>query len=154
MSRINFTDMPIKSYGSFYDITTQAASAANTAYPIRINTTDLSNGVTVNSSSMTFQNEGIYNLQFSAQIADTGTANFNVWLRKNGVDLAGTNGTVSVTNQNHYALPAWNYFLNLNANDVIQFYWSSDSTTASLKYSASTALLPSTPSMIVTVVQI
>jgi len=150
MSKINFTNIVSKFHGSFYDTTTQRATLANTAYPISLNTTDISFGVTVSSSSITFLNPGVYNIQFSAQIVDTGTANFDIWLKKNGVNLEGTNGTLSVSNQNHYALPAWNYLVNLNANDVIQFYWASDSTTASLVYSASNSLHPSTPSMIVT----
>ena len=156
MSRINFNNFNdvSKFYGSFYDTTTQAAALANTAYPITLNTTDLSFGVTASSSSITFNNDGIYNIQFSAQIADTGTANFDVWLKKNGTNLAGTNGTISVSNQNHYAIPSWNYFVNLNARDVIQFYWASTSTTASLLYSASNSLHPNTPSMIVTAVQL
>lgn len=38
-------------YGSFYDTTTQAATIINTAYPITLNTTDLSNGVTVETTA-------------------------------------------------------------------------------------------------------
>ena len=34
-------------YGSFYDTTTQTATIINTAYPMTLNTTDLSNGVSV-----------------------------------------------------------------------------------------------------------
>jgi hypothetical protein len=154
MSRISFTDIVQKAYGSFYDTTTQAATSANTAYPITLNTTDLSNGVTVNSSSITFLQDGIYNVQWSAQTGDTGTANYKFWLKKNGQNLFGTTGTISVTNQDHYALPAWNYFVNLNANDVLQFYWQSDSNSASLVYAASAGNYPSCFSMIVTAVQI
>lgn len=158
MSRIDFNSgNGIKYYGSFYDTTTQIAALANTAYPITINTTDLSNGVTVNGSSITFINAGIYNVQFSAQIGDTGTANFDIWIKRNGINVPNTDGTISITNQNHYALPSWNYFLNLNSNDVIQFYWASTSTTASLQYSASTAGAPfhsAIPSMIVTAIQL
>lgn len=38
-------------YGSFYDTTTQAATIINTAYPITLNTTDLSNGVTIETTA-------------------------------------------------------------------------------------------------------
>lgn len=146
-----------KFYGSFYDTTTQPAASANTAYPITINTTDLSYGVTVNASSIIFANAGVYNIQFSAQIADTKTANFDIWLKKNGINIPNTDGTISVSNQNQFALPSWNYFLNLNSNDVIQFYWSSTSNSSSLQYSASLAVAPfhpAIPSIIVTAVQL
>lgn len=154
MSRIGFTDIVQKAYGSFYDTTTQSAASANVAYPITLNTTDISNGVTINGSSITFSQGGVYNIQWSAQTADTGTANYKFWLKRNGQNLLGTTGTISVTNQNHYALPAWNYYLNLSTNDVIEFYWQSDSTTASLVYTASSGNYPSCFSMIVTAVQI
>jgi hypothetical protein len=40
-------------YGSFYDTTTQVVHAANTAYPMNLNTTDLSNGVSVQTTAAT-----------------------------------------------------------------------------------------------------
>ena len=157
MTRISATPPNNKSYGSFYDTTTQTAASANVAYPITINTTDFANGITVNASSITFLNAGIYNIQFSAQIADIKTANFDIWIKKNGSNVLGSDGTVSVSNQNQYALPAWNYLLNLNSNDVIQFFWASTSNTASIVYAASSVPAPYHPSiasMIVTAVQI
>ena len=38
-------------YGSFYDTTDQTAASTSTAYAITLNTTDLSNGISVQSSS-------------------------------------------------------------------------------------------------------
>ena len=149
--------VPSKYYGSFYDTTTQAAPSANTAYAITMNTTDLSYGVTVNSSSITFAHAGIYNVQFSAQMADTGTANFDIWLSKNGQYIPNSDSTISVSNQNRYAVPSWNFFLNLNANDVIQFYWASTSNSGSVLYTSSAVgapYHPAIPSIIVTAVQI
>lgn len=157
MSRINFTAAPQKFYGSFYDSTTQVAASANVAYPITLNSTDLSNGVTVNASSITFQNAGIYNVQWSGQFVDTKSAQIDIWIKRNGADFLGSNGTVNVDNQNSHVLPSWNYFLNLSGGDVIQFYWASTSNTSSLTYAASASsppYHPSTYSMLVTAVQI
>jgi hypothetical protein len=154
MSRINFTPNLQKFYGAFYDTTNQIATSASVAYPITMNNTDISNGVTVNSSSITFKNSGIYDIQFSLQIADNGTSTVSIWMRKNGVNLDASTGVVSTTNQNHYAIPSWNYLVNVSAGDVYQFYWSSTTTSSSLVYAASTALLPSTPSMSVSVAQV
>ena len=158
MAKINFTSPTVqKFYGSFYDTTTQPAASANTAYPISMNSTDLSYGVTVNASSITFQNAGIYNVQWSGQFADTKSAQIDIWVRKNGYDILGSNGTINVDNQNSHALPSWNYFFNLNANDVLQFYWASTSNSTSLVYAPSAVASPyhpSTFSMILTAVQI
>lgn len=38
-------------YGTFYDTTTQTATLVNTAYPININSTDLSNGISVQTTA-------------------------------------------------------------------------------------------------------
>ena len=78
-------------YGSFYDTTDQTAANTTTAYAITLNTTDLSNGVTVASSSrVTFANAGIYNIQFSVQLTnDTNNSqDIDIWFAKNGTNIA------------------------------------------------------------------
>ena len=56
------------SYGSFYDTTDQTAVSTTVAYAITLNTTDISQGVSIASSSqLTFADAGVYNIQFSIQ---------------------------------------------------------------------------------------
>jgi hypothetical protein len=56
-------------YGAFQDNTTQTAISVNTAYPVKFNTTDLTNGVTIsNNTKIKIANAGIYNIQFSLRI--------------------------------------------------------------------------------------
>jgi hypothetical protein len=57
------------SYGSFYDTTDQTAVSTTVAYAITLNTTDISQGVSIASSSqLTFAEAGVYNIQFSVQL--------------------------------------------------------------------------------------
>jgi hypothetical protein len=147
-----YTSKPV--YGSFFDTTTQTLSAANTPKTITLNTTDESNGVTIGSptSRIVFNYAGTYNVQFSAQVANNGTATANFWLRKNGTNLTWTNGLVTTSNQNHHVLPAWNYVLTLSANDYLEFVWMSNDAANTLEATAATTspAAPAIASMIVT----
>ena len=133
-------------------------SAANTPTTITLNTTAENNGVTVGSptSRVVFGYAGTYNIQFSAQVNTSGTANANFWIRKNGTDVTWTNGEVDTSNQNHYVLPAWNYVMTLAANDYIEFVWMSNSSSSTLLAQTATTSpnSPAVASMIVTAQQV
>ena len=146
-------------YGAFQDTTDQTAAAANTAYAINFNTTDYSNNIYIsNSSRINVRNAGIYNLQFSAQLRNTDTQihDIDIWLRKNGTNVSGTNGKVSVPNSHGgvdgRTLPAWNYVIELAANDYVELVWSTSNTQVSLDFvpAGTTPAIPSTASIIAT----
>ena len=144
------------SYGSFYDTTTQSASLANTGYPMSLNTTDISNGVAISGSNNTYiktTNAGIYNVQFSAQLArsvGSGTETVLIWLRKNGLNLSWTNTEVTFAGgTNIRQVAAWNWFVSSAANDAYEIMWSTTST--NIVINASTTPDPDVPSVIATV---
>ena len=144
-------------YGGFSDYTDQTHTATNTAKVITFNTTDLSRGVTlVSSSRLTVTYAGDYNLMWSGQFTNTDSQlqDVDVWIRINGTDVVGSTGRISVPNKHGsvdgHVLPAWNYFLTLNANDYVQLYWAVSSTAVSLQTSAASAWAPSTASVIAT----
>lgn len=104
---------------------------ANTANAMTFDTTDYSNSCSlVSSSQLKVIYAGIYNLQFSTQFQNTDTQEHDVsiWLRKNGTDIVGSAGFVSVINKhggvNGHAIVGWNFYVSLAANDYIQLYWS------------------------------
>ena len=145
------------SYGSFYDTTTQTNPVANINRSMSLNTTDISNGVSISGSTSPYNtyikttNAGVYNIQFSAQLEKTslgGTSTTYIWLRKNGGDLIETNTIVELS-QNGKGVAAWNWFVNAAANDYYQIMWSSNAT--DIQLAASTpAYGPTVPSVIVT----
>ena len=126
---------------SVFDTTTQTA-AANTVTLITYNNTDFVNGITLDTgatnSKFTVTYPGIYNLQFSAQGANTATAtdNITVWFRVNGTDLSNSAGISGIPSKhgsiNGALIFGWNQFLTLNANDYVQLYWTTDGGTSSL----------------------
>ena len=146
-------------YGAFQSLADQTIATANTAYAMTLDTTDFSNGVTTsNSSRMNVKNAGVYNLQWSGQFvnSDTQLHDVSVWLRKNGSDITGSTGFISVPNShggvNGHSIVGWNYFLELAANDYIEIWWSATSTQISLQFipAQTSPTRPSTASLITT----
>lgn len=143
-------------FGSFYSTQDQASAGANTANKMTLNTTDVSNGVSIVSSSrITIANAGIYNIQFSAQLdkTDSGDDVVDIWLCKNGSNVANTNTQTTLTGNSGKHVAAWNFFVNAAASDYHEICWSSPDASVFLNYiaSQSTPTRPATPSVIVTV---
>jgi hypothetical protein len=142
-------------YGSFYDTTTQTATAINTAKAITFNTTDLSRGVTLGSptSRVTVDTEGVYNFQTSIQLDSTvATAEeFYLWFRLNGVDVTNSASQARVQGNNAEVFLALNYFFDLKAGDYVELMFSVSNLGVQLLASGAVAPHPGIPSIILTV---
>jgi hypothetical protein len=154
------TPTPLGYYGAFSDVTDQFAAVINTGYPMLLGVTDLSNQVTVVSGSrVTIANTGIYNIQWSAQFRNPTAAEHDVtiWLRKNGVDVAGSAGVVSVPKKHGsldgHVLPSWNFLLDPIAGDYYEFVWSTTDTSVFISFEPAGSPPPSTASVVLTVTQ-
>ena len=144
-----------KSYGVFYDTTTQTAAAINTAYPITFNTTDISLGVTrgTPTSRIYVDRPGAYNFQFSIQLDKTTASAKDVWIwyRLNGVDAANSATQVTLAGTNAAVVAAWNFVLKMNAGDYFELVWSTSDTSCQILNFAAAAPVPAVPSVILTV---
>jgi hemoglobin-like flavoprotein len=142
-------------YGTFYDTTTQTAAAINTAYPLTFNSTNLSNGVYVGSptSRIYVAQNGVYNMQFSAQLDNTSGGNhlIFIWLRINGVNVANSAGQVRLKGTDDELVTSWNYVEQLKAGDYFELVWSVDNTSVQILAQAAAAPVPAIPSIILTV---
>jgi hypothetical protein len=148
-------------YGAFSDYTDQTQTTINTAKVITFDTTDVVRGVSiVSGSQLKVQYTGVYNFMWSGQFtnSDSQIHDVDVWIRINGTDVVGSTGRISVPNKhgsiNGHVIPAWNYFLPLNANDYVQLYWAVTNTSVTLETNPSSAWGPSTASVIVTLSRI
>jgi hypothetical protein len=148
-------------YGQFSDTTIQSGSA-NTAYAKRLNTTDFAHNVTiVDGTKIKVDNTGIYNLQFSTQLANTANTNitFDIWLAYTGSNVSNTNTQVDVNKsagELGRSVAAWNFMLPINANDYVELMWSCNANTGEL-FSLppqSNPSRPAIPSVIATLTQI
>lgn len=153
--------IPTRWYGSFYDTTTQVAGSTASAYVMTLNTTDISNGVSiVSGSQVKFNNTGIYNIQFSAQLqrSNNGTDTVEIWPGINGSYIPWSGGIVTISgaaNANP-VIAAWNYIISVSAGQYFSLYWRTSDTHVSIASSASSTnpTRPAIPSLILTAVQV
>lgn len=147
-------------YGAFQDSTDQTAASTTAAYAVTFNTTDYAVGVAiVSSSQITVRSAGVYNIQFSLQFNNTNVAiqDVDVWFRKNGSDVTGSNSKFSVPNSHGgtdgHLIAALNYYIQLAAGDYMQLMWATTSTNVTIEHLAAqtSPTRPSTPSAILTI---
>jgi hypothetical protein len=102
---------------------------------------------------------GVYNVQFSVQFVNTDAQihDADIWMRKNGADVADSNSQFSIPNQHGgvdgHLIAALNLFIDLAANEYVELMWRTANTATTIQYiAAQTApVRPATPSVIVTV---
>jgi hypothetical protein len=132
-------------------------------YVVSISQTTASTTITgAVQSKLVAQYPGIYNLQWSGQFVNKAAAihEVSVWLREDGagagVDVPGSAGLISVNAKhgsfNGGAIVGWNYFVELQAGEFVELWWSTPDVDAYIiEYPANTApVRPSTASIIAT----
>lgn len=144
-----------KRYGTFFDTTTQNAAVINTAYPITINSTDISEGVYIGTptSRVYVDRVGTYNFQFSAQLLKSGGGSGNVfiWYRVNGVNVANSATIITLAGSSSAVVAAWNFVVDLNAGDYFELVWSTNNIGCEIHATGAAAPVPAVPSVILTV---
>jgi len=147
-------------WGSFWSSSNQTIPSANAIIPVGLSYSDTSgNGIVLNNGNeLQVLFGGVYNIQFSLQLSNSGgsSSEGTIWIRKNGSDVPDTAGDVFMQSTTTKLLPAWNYVLQLDANDYIQLMFSADSTNMSLLAlpASTTPVHPAIPSAIITMTQV
>jgi hypothetical protein len=149
--------VPVHAVGSFFDNTDQVFSA-NTNNPMRLNTTSISYGIAVNNlTEITVSEDGVYTLDFSAQLHHRGGGGsgeeIDIWIAKNGVAVPSSATKLIVSNAK-YLVASWDFMLELNANDYIEFYYRTNNASIAIEHVPATANVPAIPSLIVNMSQI
>ena len=156
---VEIYDQTQRYYLSAYDTTDQTNAGATSVNKMTYNTTDISSGISIVSNSrITIANAGIYNIQFSAQLAksDSGDDIVDIWLCKNGNNVANSNTQFTVLGNNGNFVAAWNFVVQASAGDYYELCWASADTAMRLDYIAAqtSPTRPAIPSVIVTVTQV
>jgi hypothetical protein len=150
--------VPILHYGAFSDTTLQTIASINTAYAMTFNTTDAANGVSIGSptSRIVVDNQGVYNVQFSAQLDKTSgaAAVIHIWLRKNGVNVSNTTSRVVIQGTAAELVAAWNFVIQLEPTNYVELMWESNDADVVLLAASATSVYPAIPSVICTVTQV
>ena len=125
---------PVFINGAWISHTTQlqgGTGIASTPTPITFQFTDVSNGIIVvgplPNSQIQVSKTGLYELIFSIQLDKVGggTSTCDIWLRKNGTDIPFSASQFAVQGTNGETVPCLDFFLNLNANDIIEIVFAS-----------------------------
>jgi hypothetical protein len=110
-------------------------------------------------SKLVAHQAGVYNVQFSVQFVNT-NANIHdtdIWMRKNGSDVADSNSQFSVPNRHGgidgHLIGALNLFIELAPNDYIELMWRTADVSTTIQYigAQTSPVRPATPSAIITV---
>lgn len=108
-------------------------------------------------SNVVFEHDGVYNLQFSAQLHNTGGSgngqNFIIWLGQNGINVPMSATDVTVNTNGPWMVASWNFFIIAKAGDTAQLFWQNDKDSLVIQATASNGV-PGIPSVILTVNQV
>lgn len=147
-------------YGSFFDTTTQT-TLGNTEEIMTFNTVDLSAtaGVTlVGGTEITATVDGVYNLQFSAQLRKTSGGQAQliyIYFKKNGLVIPDSATALTLANNNQLVVAAWNFFVQLNVGEYVEIAWYATANTIQLyNTTPPVANVPDIPSIIATIQQV
>jgi len=147
-------------YGAFCSTASQTNLTPNVSRSMQLETTELSDGVSVVSGSrITVAHPGVYNLQFSAQLEkiDNGADTVYIWFKKNGTNVPRSATAVDVLKQaggSGKFVAAWNYVDNLSINDYLEIVWQSDDINMQLAADPASGNYPMIPSVIATLTQV
>lgn len=156
---INYAAAPVivNPYGSYFDTTTQQSPLADTPNTMRFNNIDIENGISLDGATrFKVFNNGVYNLQFSAQLYRTAGGSvetIDIWLRKNGIDIPNSNTKINIQSNSVFLVAAWNWFAQLNAGQFLEIMWSVTDTNIQLQYDPENLVVPfpAIPSIIATI---
>lgn len=122
-------------YGFATDSTTQTNPVASAINLVTFNVLGPANGVSiVGGTAITVVNAGTYTKLFTVIVSKTsgGTSDVSIWLRLNGVDVAGSRQDLELTNTLALIFASGNFTLNIPAGGNIQLCWSSADITVQL----------------------
>lgn len=149
-------------YGAFSDTTDQTLAAIATPTLIKMNTTDISNGVTVvndgsgNPTKITVSTSGFYQVAISNQYTSSNASQKDIqtWLRHNGVDITNSNNYVTMNANAANTVFSTTFTVSLLAGDYLQIVWASSDVAVSINSIPATGYSPAAPSVIVSVTQV
>jgi hypothetical protein len=148
-------------WGAFWSNIDQTNAGATSVNFMTVNNSDPNNNDVVigaTSSQIKVLNDGVYNIQFSAQVdkTDGGKDTIDIWFLKNGVNIPDSNSIYTLEGNPDKLIAALNFMLELNANDYIQIAWHSADLNMFLHHDVAgvSPTRPATPSVIITVQQV
>lgn len=156
---------PNSSHLSGASVNGAQTAVANTSTLLQLNTTVMSNGVTLDTSTqeVSVAVNGTYNFAFSVQLnnSSTGQDLVAVWFAIDGVDVANSASWATIASRENATTPAStlmaaNIFMTLTSSNKVTMKWlTNDGSGAIVTYPASASpVYPAAPAVILTVNQV
>ena len=140
--------------------TTDLTFTANTPTQVTFDQNDYLNGcMNDGTDGIHVEYAGIYNYQFSVQLrnSDTQIHSAWIWLRVNGIDVAGTGSKFDVISSHGgvdgFVIAACNFYVSLNAGDYVELYAAVDNVAVTFDATAASTspfAMPLIPSVVAT----
>lgn len=141
-------------YGTFVTTANQSLTQ-NTATVVSNWQAEDVNKISLSGTRIYVEETGDYFLQFSVVFAKSSAnaGEADIWIRKNGVDVANTNTTCHLAGSDAEVIVTVGFILDLDANDYIELVASASTTSTYIKYHApaSTPTRPACPGVIATI---
>lgn len=141
-----------KSYGVYYDTSKQSTTIA-TATAIKFNFQQIENKISIvnnslgNPTKILVSENGLYQVNFNLQFIkpDINADELNIWIRKNNAGYLNTTLHYQIMGGGIKNNITGIYFLNLNAGDYIELFYSIKNSNSNIVGSLSTSVTPSKP---------
>ena len=142
----------INSYALFYD-TSKQSTLVSTATAIKFGLQQFSNKISISNNSVgsptkiSVSETGIYQVNFNLQFIklDINNDELNIWLRKSNAGLLNTTLNFQISGGGVKNNIAGVYFIELNAGDYFELFYSIKNVNSNLMGSLSTSITPSKP---------
>jgi|LakMenEpi03Aug12_release.lakeMendotaPanAssembly.Ray.scaffolds.fasta_scaffold468235_1 hypothetical protein len=155
-----------RSYGNFYDVSSQPYANVNAGQLINLGIDSGSNRISLQGNGgILFSVAGNYVVNYSFQFVNTDTNqnDINIWLKKNSNNIVDSNSIFTVPAKKNTQTPGkiiatTPITVSVQNNDIVELYWHTDSALVSLQTVAAQGSpgpdIPRTPSSIVTVTKL
>ena len=145
-------------YGFIARTSDATAAAVNTAYPLEFSTPPVSGGLSLGTpaSRIVFLHGGIYQVDFSAQIASSTSSlvTFFVWLEKNATDVPFSAVFANLQGSGRRGSMSRQVLVEVDAGDYIELEWATNNTNGSLHAEAGTAFSPAAPAATIAITKV
>ena len=144
--------------GEFHRTTSLSITASNTAEPIPLTSSVISQNVDLGTpaSRIVVTYAGLYKCFAKFQFISSSSSDKTIyfWWRKNGTDIANSAFVRTLHANTEYQTLARTDNISLLANDYLELYWAADSTDVQLTATSATAFAPASPSCTVFIDQL
>ncbi len=135
-----------------------SVASANTAYSMSFDTLDMSDQISlVSSSRLSIDTAGKYNIQFSANIQQTSATltEVYIWLSREGTNLASTNRQVTMDGAgSNFTVASWNWIVDASENSYYEIRYGASNTNIEFTYQGTPPVGSEIPAALVSVFRI